>query len=102
MYTIVLCLDHRYKWGSVTHQSVGVVRSINRNGTDVCVDFPEQNNWTGLISEMELVPGIHPRHRYLLPSCIVLHLYMSIHLLFWAGTVDITFGFCTSTGMQVI
>ena len=54
----------RYKWGSVTHQSVGVVRSINRNGTDVCVDYPEQNNWTGLISEMELVPGIHPRHRY--------------------------------------
>ena len=53
----------RYKWGSVTHQSVGVVRSINRNGTDVCVDFPEQNNWTGLISEMEMVPGIHPRHR---------------------------------------
>ena len=52
----------RYKWGSVTHQSVGVVRSINRNGTDVCVDFPEQNNWTGLISEMEVVPGIHPRH----------------------------------------
>ena len=54
---------HRYKWGSVSHQSIGVVRSINRNGTDVCVDFPEQNNWTGLISEMEIVPGIHPRHR---------------------------------------
>ena len=48
----------------MTHQSVGVVRSINRNGTDVCVDFPEQNNWTGLISEMEVVPGIHPRHMY--------------------------------------
>lgn len=53
----------RYKWGSVTHQSVGVVRAINRNGTDVCVDFPEQSNWTGLITEMEIVPGIHPRHR---------------------------------------
>lgn len=60
----IMCVSLiRYKWGSVTHQSVGVVRSINRNGTDVCVDFPEQNNWTGLISEMELVPGIHPRHR---------------------------------------
>ena len=22
----------------------------------MCVDFPEQNNWTGLVSEMELVP----------------------------------------------
>ncbi len=58
-----LGFNFRYKWGSVTHQSVGMVRNINRNGTDVCVDFPEQNNWTGLISEMELVPGIHPRHR---------------------------------------
>jgi len=53
----------KYKWGSVSHQSMGLVRSINRNGTDVCVDFPEQSNWTGLISEMELVPGIHPRHK---------------------------------------
>lgn len=45
----------------MTHASVGVVRSINRNGTDVCVDFPEQHNWTGLILEMELIPGMHPR-----------------------------------------
>lgn len=54
----------RYKWGCVTHSSVGVVRSINRNGPDVCVDFPEQNRWTGLIAEMERVPGSHPHHRY--------------------------------------
>ena len=27
------------------------------------VNFPEQKNWTGVISEMELVPGMHPRHR---------------------------------------
>lgn len=30
----------------------------------MCVDFPEQANWTGLMAEMELAPGIHPRHRY--------------------------------------
>ena len=52
----------RYKWGSITHQSVGVVRTLNRNGLDMTVDFPEQANWTGLMSEMELVPGTHPRH----------------------------------------
>ena len=69
----VVCLSvlTRYKWGSVTHQSVGVVRSINRNGTDVCVDFSEQNNWTGLISEMEVVPGIHPRQRFVF--CYPMH-----------------------------
>ena len=53
---------HRYNWGSVSHRSIGVVKSIHSNGTCVVVDFPEQNKWTGLISEMEIVPGIHPRH----------------------------------------
>ena len=53
----------RYKWGSISHHSVGVVQTLNRNGIDVTVNFPEQTNWTGVISEMELVPGIHPRHR---------------------------------------
>lgn len=42
-----------------------MVRSVNRNGLDVCVDFPEQSKWTGLIAEMEFVPGIHLRHRYM-------------------------------------
>jgi len=60
---VCVFVSGRYKWGSVTHQSVGDVRNINKNGTDVSVDFPEQKNWTGLISEMELVPGVHPRHK---------------------------------------
>ena len=58
-----VCVVYRYKWGSITHQSVGVVRTLNRNSLDVTVDFSEQANWTGVISEMELVPGVHPRHR---------------------------------------
>lgn len=24
------------------------------------VDFPQQSHWTGLLSEMELVPSVHP------------------------------------------
>lgn len=28
------------------------------------VDFPQQSHWTGLLSEMELVPSIHPGVRY--------------------------------------
>uniref|UniRef100_A0A3B3QN49 E3 ubiquitin-protein ligase HERC2 n=1 Tax=Paramormyrops kingsleyae TaxID=1676925 RepID=A0A3B3QN49_9TELE len=49
----------KYKWGSVTHRSVGVVK-FSANGKDVIVDFPQQSHWTGLLSEMELVPSIHP------------------------------------------
>ncbi|KAK9747381.1 Regulator of chromosome condensation (RCC1) repeat [Popillia japonica] len=49
----------RYKWGYVTHDSVGMVTSISSNGHDLTVDFPKQSNWTGLISEMELVPCTH-------------------------------------------
>lgn len=51
----------KYKWGSVNHGSVGTVVSISPNGKDVKVDFPQQTNWTGLISEMEVVPATHPR-----------------------------------------
>lgn len=47
---------------SLCHSHAGIVRSINSNGTHMFVDFPEQNNWTGLNSEMEMVPGIHPCH----------------------------------------
>uniref|UniRef100_A0A8C6IXE5 HECT-type E3 ubiquitin transferase n=1 Tax=Melopsittacus undulatus TaxID=13146 RepID=A0A8C6IXE5_MELUD len=50
----------KYKWGSVTHRSVGVVKAFSANGKDVIVDFPQQSHWTGLLSEMELVPSIHP------------------------------------------
>lgn len=38
----------RYKWGSVTQNSIGVVTAINENG-DVTVDFPTQFNWSGII-----------------------------------------------------
>lgn len=44
----------KYKWGSVTHRSVGVVIGIESNG-DITVNFPEQNRWTGLLAEMERV-----------------------------------------------
>ncbi|KAG5897066.1 hypothetical protein JTB14_025882 [Gonioctena quinquepunctata] len=49
----------RYKWGYVTHDTVGVVSAISPNGHDLTVDFPKQQNWTGLISEMEIVPSCH-------------------------------------------
>ncbi|XP_017782464.1 PREDICTED: E3 ubiquitin-protein ligase HERC2 isoform X2 [Nicrophorus vespilloides] len=49
----------RYKWGYVTHDSVGIVVAISSNGHDVTVDFSKQQNWTGLLSEMELVPCSH-------------------------------------------
>ena len=32
----------KYKWGSVNHNSIGVVTSISANGRDVTVDFPMQ------------------------------------------------------------
>lgn len=55
----------KYKWGSVTRSSVGTVTSecsalnVSRNGRDVTVDFPQQSNWMGLVSEMERVSIIH-------------------------------------------
>lgn len=50
----------KYKWGSVNHSNIGTVVSLSSNGKDVKVDFPQQANWTGLISEMEVVPARHP------------------------------------------
>ncbi len=50
----------KYKWGSVSHGAIGVVVSAASNGRDVTVDFPQQSNWTGLLSEMEVVPAFHP------------------------------------------
>ncbi|XP_052829652.1 E3 ubiquitin-protein ligase HERC2 isoform X3 [Octopus bimaculoides] len=49
-----------YKWGSVTHRSVGVVTAIHANGRDISIDYPQQAHWTGVIEEMELVPSTHP------------------------------------------
>ncbi|XP_026089158.1 uncharacterized protein LOC113063157 isoform X2 [Carassius auratus] len=39
-----------HKWGAITHKSIGVVKKIQ--GESLTVDFPEQKNWTGIISEM--------------------------------------------------
>ncbi|XP_043204412.1 E3 ubiquitin-protein ligase HERC2-like [Amphibalanus amphitrite] len=50
----------KYKWGSVTHRSVGIVTGIINNGRDVTIDFPQQSNWTGLLTEIEPVPTSHP------------------------------------------
>lgn len=36
-----------------------LLSAIAPNGHDLTVDFPKQLNWTGLISEMELVPCSH-------------------------------------------
>ncbi|CAH0559020.1 unnamed protein product [Brassicogethes aeneus] len=49
----------RYKWGYVTHDSIGIVTGISPNGHDLTVDFPKQQNWTGFLSEMEIVPSCH-------------------------------------------
>ncbi|XP_026481647.1 E3 ubiquitin-protein ligase HERC2-like [Ctenocephalides felis] len=46
----------RYKWGCVDHSSVGVITQITRETGDVTVNFREQSNWAGQLSEMELVP----------------------------------------------
>ncbi|XP_051732352.1 uncharacterized protein LOC127502926 isoform X2 [Ctenopharyngodon idella] len=45
----------KHKWGSATHKSVGVVKEVQ--GESLTIDFPEQKNWKGIISEMELVTG---------------------------------------------
>lgn len=45
----------KYKWGSVSHQSIGIVSEVIASKQDVYVDFPEQKKWTGHISEMEKV-----------------------------------------------
>lgn len=38
--------------------------AFSANGKDVIVDFPQQSHWTGLLSEMELVPSVHPGVRF--------------------------------------
>ena len=49
-----------YKWGSVSHRSVGVVTQVDPNGRDLLVDFPEQQSWHCLTTEMEQPPTTHP------------------------------------------
>ncbi|KAL7888355.1 hypothetical protein AOLI_G00033290 [Acnodon oligacanthus] len=43
----------KHKWGSVSHQSVGVVKAFD--GEAMTVDFPEHPGWKGVVSEMEIV-----------------------------------------------
>ncbi|KAL6486449.1 hypothetical protein MHYP_G00058410 [Metynnis hypsauchen] len=45
----------KYKWGSASHSSVGVVTGIN--GESMTVDFPEHKSWMATVSEMELAPS---------------------------------------------
>ena len=49
----------RYKWGSVTHRHIGTVTSIAANGRDATIDFATHAHWTGLLSELEVVPSTH-------------------------------------------
>nr|XP_055043072.1 E3 ubiquitin/ISG15 ligase TRIM25-like [Misgurnus anguillicaudatus] len=43
-----------YGWGDVTKNSVGTVKAIDSD--ELTVDFPEHSGWTGILSEMELIP----------------------------------------------
>ena len=44
-------------WGNVDHTSVGTVRVLpSEGGQTLVIDFPEQSSWSGLLSEMEVVP----------------------------------------------
>ncbi|XP_051954723.1 tripartite motif-containing protein 75 [Xyrauchen texanus] len=44
-----------YGWGCVTKDSIGVV--LDFDDTNVTVNFPEQSNWTGIVSEIEALPN---------------------------------------------
>ncbi|XP_048062451.1 E3 ubiquitin/ISG15 ligase TRIM25 isoform X3 [Megalobrama amblycephala] len=47
--------EPKHGWGSVTHNSIGVIKKIQ--GESLTVDFPDQTDWTGVLSEMELMSG---------------------------------------------
>ncbi|MDA3855081.1 MAG: hypothetical protein PF569_02395 [Candidatus Woesearchaeota archaeon] len=38
-------------WGSINEDSIGVIKVI---GQSILIDFPEQKEWIGLFSEIEL------------------------------------------------
>ena len=69
----------RYKWGSVTHASVGTVTNFSANGKDVTVDFPQQSHWTGLVCEMELVP--YPHNGVMCNCCQVIFTWMVLSII---------------------
>ncbi|EDV24531.1 uncharacterized protein TRIADDRAFT_56425 [Trichoplax adhaerens] len=50
----------KFKWGSVTHESIGKVLAITNNGKEVKVDFPEQSGWNGALDEVEKILSRHP------------------------------------------
>ena len=55
-------LQPRYKWGSVTHQSVGTVVGFNKRGNAI-IDFPEQSGWNALLSELDIVADPQAVHQ---------------------------------------
>eukprot|EP00900_Chrysochromulina_parva_P003218 jgi/Chrpa1/12898/Chrysochromulina_OHIO_Genome00021154-RA len=60
-----------YGWGSVTHNSVGIVIRVDSDG-DLKVDWPNSPGWNGKSSEMELVTANTtqaiqvPQHQHIL------------------------------------
>jgi len=68
--TFIMCLCFRvaldtfcfilYRFSTNYIFCIFFVTAFSANGKDVIVDFPQQSHWTGLLSEMELVPSIHP------------------------------------------
>lgn len=46
----------QYGWGSAKG-AIGVVKRLDSDG-DVVINFPEQSNWTGKQSEIEVVSGV--------------------------------------------
>ena len=44
-----------YGWGDVDHTSIGQVDSLVESLDEVLVDFPEQDDWRALTSELEVV-----------------------------------------------
>ncbi|MBN2459826.1 hypothetical protein JXB28_06080 [Candidatus Woesearchaeota archaeon] len=42
-----------YGWGDVKHGDIGVIKRVDSDG-DLLIDFPNQSEWSGKASEMEL------------------------------------------------
>jgi hypothetical protein len=59
VYVWWLLYSDSEEWWSCALLSCTYISDIRSNGKDVSVDFPHQSNWTGLITEMEVVPCCH-------------------------------------------
>jgi len=68
----------RYKWGSVTHHSIGTVSSIAPNGRDAIIDFPSHAHWTGLLSELEVVPTTHTNIQWVVSTMKLMKLFTTL------------------------